>query len=80
MKEVTLKTQGYPGFLSNFENGAKQLEAQLKNGVAKKKCVPGTQDTTKFPYIWGSDVGRILGTRQMILFLLLFGKLKRVIV
>ena len=37
MKEVTLKTQGYPGFLSNFENGAKQLEAQLKNGVANKR-------------------------------------------
>ena len=39
MKEVALKTQGYPGFLSNFENGAKQLEAQLKNGVANKRSV-----------------------------------------
>ena len=37
----------YPGILSNFENGAKQLEAQLKNGVAnKKKCVHS--ETTNF--------------------------------
>ena len=44
MKELALKRRlntylyrGYPGFLSNFENGAKQLEAQLKNGVANKR-------------------------------------------
>ncbi len=28
---------GYPGISSNFENGTKQLEAQLENGVAYKK-------------------------------------------
>ena len=44
MKELTLKRRsntylyrGYPGISSNFENGAKQLEAQLENGVAYKK-------------------------------------------
>ena len=48
MKELTLKRRlntylyrGYPGISSNFENGTKQLEAQLENGVAykKKKCI-----------------------------------------
>ena len=47
MEELALKRRlntylyrGYPGILSIFENGAKQLAAQLKNGVAdKKKCV-----------------------------------------
>ena len=44
MKELTLKRRlntylyrGYPGISSNFENGTKQLEAQLENGVAYKK-------------------------------------------
>ena len=44
MKEHALKRRlntylhrGYPGILSNFENGAKQLKAQLKKGVANKK-------------------------------------------
>ena len=54
MKELALKRRlntnlyrGYPWILSNFENGAKQLEAQLKNGVAnKKKCVHS--ETTNF--------------------------------
>ena len=43
MKELTLKrrlnTYLYPGISINFENGTKQLEAQLKNGVAYKKNV-----------------------------------------
>ena len=41
MKELTLKRRlntylyrGYPGISSNFENGTKQLEAQLEKGVA----------------------------------------------
>ena len=44
MKELTLKRRlntylyrGYPGISSNFENGTKQLEAQLESGVAYKK-------------------------------------------
>ena len=44
MKELTLKRRlntylyrGYPGISSNFENGTKQLEAQLENGVVYKK-------------------------------------------
>ena len=44
MKELTLKIRlntylykGYPGISSNFENGTKQLEAQLEKGVAYKK-------------------------------------------
>ena len=48
MKEVALERRlntylyrGYPWIYSNFENGAKQLEPQLKNRVAnKKKYVP----------------------------------------
>ena len=46
MEELALKRRlntylyrGYPGILSIFENGAKQLETQLKNGVANKKSV-----------------------------------------
>ena len=44
MKELTLKRRlntylyrGYPGISSNFENGTKQLEAQLENRVAYKE-------------------------------------------
>ena len=44
MKELTLKRRlntylyrGYPGTSSNFENGTKQLEAQLEKVVAYKK-------------------------------------------
>ncbi len=43
MKELTLERRlntylykRHPGISSNFENGTKQLEAQLENGVAYK--------------------------------------------
>ena len=58
MKELTLKRRlntylyrGYPGISSNFENGTKQLEAQLENGVAYKKNVYYTSlDNSRFSF------------------------------